>query len=63
MLVKDGSKWVLIDAGAPDGWSQRYASMLVADVKKQLPRKTGLDTILRESSRDEEKEGRCEGVG
>jgi hypothetical protein len=39
---------VLIDAGAPDGWSQGYASQLTAAVKRQLPRKAALDTILCE---------------
>lgn len=50
VLVHDASgRWVLIDTGAADGWSQAFATQLVAALKKTLPKNTKLDAILRES--------------
>lgn len=45
-LVREGSSWVLIDAGASDSWSQSYASRLTKAVQRALPRGAQLSAIL-----------------
>lgn len=45
-LVKEGHSWVLVDAGAPDSWSQSYATHLVQALQKALPRGDRLAAIL-----------------
>ena len=51
VLVREGHNWVLIDAGAPDSWSQAYASRLVQAVQKRLSSRDKLQAILRECVR------------
>lgn len=50
VLVKEGGGWVLVDAGAPDSWSQAYASRLVQAVQQTVSstKGGGLKAILRE---------------
>ncbi|EFN52382.1 hypothetical protein CHLNCDRAFT_58851 [Chlorella variabilis] len=48
VLVKEGGGWVLVDAGAPDSWSQAYASRLVQAVQQTVSstKGGGLKAIL-----------------
>ena len=48
ILVREGHSWILIDAGAPDSWSQGYASRLVQAVQATLPKGDSLQAILCE---------------
>jgi hypothetical protein len=48
VLVREGHSWALIDAGAPDSWSQGYASRLVKAVQATIPKGDSLQAILRE---------------
>ena len=48
VLVREGHTWALIDAGAPDSWSQGYASLLVKAVQATIPKGDSLQAILRE---------------
>lgn len=45
-LVREGSSWYLVDAGASDNWSQSYASRLVAAVQRTIPKGGRLAGIL-----------------
>lgn len=45
-LVREGSSWCLVDAGASDNWSQSYASRLAAAVQRTIPKGGRLAGIL-----------------
>lgn len=47
-LVREGSKWALVDAGLRDGWRQPHASHLLAALRSTIPAGDTLAGIARE---------------
>lgn len=47
-LVREGSKWLLVDAGVPDSWHQPHASHLLAALHATIPAGDTLAGIARE---------------
>ena len=47
-LVREGGKWLLVDAGLRDGWRRPHASHLLAALRATIPAGDALAGIARE---------------